>query len=749
MKKIYISAIACFLSTFAIAQDFSLLSSTQDNLTIEHQFTELSARETNLNGVDYWNFDKTYKINSMKKGAPALPTFSESLIIPNQGKSSITIEHDGFEEYTNVNITPSKGSLKRNINPDDIPYEFGIEYQTDAFYPAEIATLSTPYNLRNTRGITVRFSPYQYNPVTKTLRVYKNIRASVSTDLNQEGINELAFSSPKKDAFNSIYKNHYINSENTLGRYTPVEEQGEMLVITYDDFQDAVQPLVDWKIRSGIKTTVATITDTGATDEEIKAYVETFYEENPNLVFVLLVGDHDQVPSHTYGITSAWEELWSDTYYGQLEGDDFYPELFVGRLSGANSDEITIQIDRTLEYEKNPAAGTWMQKAIGIASNEGEGYGDDGESDWEHARNNRAKFLEFGYTEVFEFYDGSQGGADADGNPNSSAISDAVNEGVGLINYTGHGAQNVCVTGNYGSNHINEAVNNGKYPFVISVACNNGTFTAGECISETWLLATNENTPTGAIAATGSSILMAWAEPMQTQDEMTDIITEAHEDNHKITLGGIFYNSQMSMLEEYTDSPTAIEVMQTWVMFGDPSTIFRTKETMDMTVAHVESIVKNATAVTINCDIDDTLITISQNGEILNTGIAQNGSVEITLEEYAQENPLVVIGVKQNYLPYQGEISVTDEVINVNEEIWNNLIVYPNPASDQLNLNWNKNLAIEKISIMDLTGKIVYSSDISDSITSKSINTSSISSGMYILKVSSNESSKTSKISIK
>ena len=41
-------------------------------------------------------------------------------------------------------------------------------------------------------------------------------------------------------------------------------------------------------------------------------------------------------------------------------------------------------------------------------------------------------------------------------------VSNAVNAGVGLFNYTGHGDQNTCITGNYNSTHINNASNNGS-----------------------------------------------------------------------------------------------------------------------------------------------------------------------------------------------------------------------------------------------------------------------------------------------
>ena len=124
-------------------------------------------------------------------------------------------------------------------------------------------------------------------------------------------------------------------------------------------------------------------------------------------------------------------------------------------------------------------------------------------------------------------------------NPNPSVISNAVNNGVSLFNYTGHGDLNTCITGNFSSSHINSASNNGKYPFVVSVACNNGTFTSGTCISEVWQRASHLGSPTGAIAAAGSSILMSWAPPMATQDEIVDILVESYSDNQMHTIGAL------------------------------------------------------------------------------------------------------------------------------------------------------------------------------------------------------------------
>lgn len=747
MKKQTLTlACALMATTLASAQDFNMVSSSDEAIVVRHALTEMSSVTelseftTLISGQEHLNFTRSHKITSSELGAPAMPFYTESVVVPGEGKIELEISYSGFTDYLNVNVAPSKGDLKRNVNPSEIGYSFGEAYSTDAFYPGELASITTPFNIRKTRGVTIVVNPYQYNPVTKTLRVYDNLIATVKIDGTQEGINEIEFQPETSKTFHNVLSNFYLNSNSVLGRYTPVEENGDLLIITADAFEDEIGPLVDWKIKEGIKTTVATMTEVGSTDLDIKDYISTFYASNPNLVYVLLVGDHGDVPSHTYG-SSGWEQLWSDSYYGQMTGD-FYPELFIGRFSGSASD-ITTQVNRTLEYEKDPAAGDWMSKAIGLASNEGSGIGDDGEADWQHARNIRTKLMAWGYSEVFEFYDGSHGGADASGNPNSSMILPEVNAGIGLFNYTGHGDVDVCVTGNFTSTNINSATNNGKYPFVISVACNNGTFTSGTCISEVWMSATNSGSPSGAIAACGSTILMAWAQPMQTQDEMAEIITEAYASNRKSTLGGLFYNSQMSMLESYGASSTAKEVMQTWVMFGDPSTLFRNQVTQEMTVTHVSSVTLGTESVHVNCDVEEAMVAITQDGEILGKAEVSGGVANITFDALSSTSPLTVVATKQNYKPYEGSISVISNV-GINEEVSNVLSIYPNPTTDFVIVETNTSGTLEIIAI---NGQVIYSTNTTKNKTT--INTTEFASGVYMVRFKNATSESFSKLIVR
>lgn len=372
-----------------------------------------------------------------------------------------------------------------------------------------------------------------------------------------------------------------------------------------------------------------------------------------------------------------------------------------------------------------------MKNAIGIGSNEGDGYGDDGETDYVHLRKIRTQLQGFGYQTVHEFYQGSQGGGDASGEPTPTMINNAINAGTGLFNYTGHGDLNLMVTGNYTSTYVKQLKNNGMYPFVISVACNNGTFVGKTCLAEDFLSVSYNNSPAGAIASAASTILMAWAEPMETQDEMTNILTEMYANNKKETIGGLFYNSQMGMLESYNESATAKEVMQTWVLFGDPSTLFRYDTTKTFQVGHPSQIDPGAQTISVTCDQANAAISLTKsNGDMVGSAFSKDGSIAINLGGVTDGESLKLTVSKQNFQPYQATILVkTLGVASFNNT---SVSIYPIPAKDVVNLTW-QNSKPAKVMLYDATGKLVQTIN-NTSDKKLQINVSKYPKGVYILK---------------
>jgi gingipain R len=638
--------------------------------------------------------------------------------------------------------------LKRNVNPDSVPYEFSEVYNQDQFYPGNLANMAEPYILRNTRGVNIALFPYQYNPVQKKLRIYDDLKIRITTNPQVQGLNEIHQNQTVRVApFQTIYEQQYLNPFDEP-QYTTVGDAGSMLIVTDESFVDVLLPLMRWKNQSGIKTQIVTTAETGSADTQIKTFIEDYYSTHPDLVYILLVGDSDKVPSHTYGYNG--EQLWSDSYYGQIDGgpNDFHPELLVGRFSG-NAEEIETMVNRTLEYEKTPKEGNWMKNAIGIGSNEGEGYGNDGEADYQHIRNIRTQLVDFGYETVYEFYQGSQGGEDQPGEPTATMINNAMDWGTGLFNYTGHGWLEGMYTGYYTNADVANMNNHGKYPFVISVACNNGTFVGETTLGEVFMRAKNNGLITGSIGFAGSSILMSWAPPMATQDEMTNILTEVYDNYRSTTLGGLFYNGQIGMLDEYNSDGTSKEVMQTWILFGDPSAVFRYDTTQEITAEHADMISAAATSFAVlNCNAEGGVATLSQGDEILGKGNILDGAVNLELNQPIDmegELPVLTI-VKQNFAPYQAEIEMS--VMNVDDSNLNQISVYPNPATNFVHIQNKNKEQILKIEIRDLSGRMIENIKPNENQNGYQLNVSNYPAGTYLISVHLNNKTITKKLLI-
>jgi len=77
--------------------------------------------------------------------------------------------------------------------------------------------------------------------------------------------------------FSKIYSGHFLNYDNT--KYTPVEEQGNMLIISYGSFMADMQPFVDWKNTIGIPAEMVDVATIG-NSSAIKSYIANYYTTN-------------------------------------------------------------------------------------------------------------------------------------------------------------------------------------------------------------------------------------------------------------------------------------------------------------------------------------------------------------------------------------------------------------------------------------------------------------------------------------
>lgn len=585
----------------------------------------------------------------LEAGSPDVPKLTASVIVPDLARMVVKVTHSEYTDYPDVIVAPSKGNLTRDIDPSTVPYVFGKAYNRDEFYPASLAQLQTPYILRDYRGQTIVVFPFQYNPISRTLRVYHSVTVEIKR-VDDTGINPYYRSKEMThvDAeFNRIYERQFLNIQQV--RYTPLEEQGNMLVICYGDFMDEMEPFIQWKRMTGIPIEMVDVATIG-NSSQIKTYVENYYNTY-GLTFLLLVGDAEQVPTIAYGGVSA-----SDNSYGFISGADSYAEIFVGRFSAETPDQVITQVERVVNYEKNPLTATdWFSRHAGIASSQGPG--DDNEMDYEHMRNIQTDLLNYTYTYVAELFDGSQGNLDAPDNPTPTMVAGEINAGISMIAYTGHGSSTSWSTSGFSSSDVNQLTNTNTLPFIWSVACYNGTFVGSTCFAEAWLRATDDSgDPAGAVATLMSTVSQSWDPPMDGQDEMVDILVESYTDNIKRTYGGISVNGCMKMNDTY-GADGSYET-NAWMCFGDPSMVVRTAFPQTMTVAHNPTIFIGATQFTVTCDAEGAQVGLTIDDLLLGSAIVEGGIAIIEFNPLLAPDTMTVVTTAYNHLPVIDEVEI-------------------------------------------------------------------------------------------
>ena len=330
MKKSILTLLLIALTVVAFGQQWNaitsstpssikkqLVASTERGITVNVQVGGFYTTEvTTPRGVaNIVSVPRT--VSTALAGEPNLPMIAIPAIIGDNQHYSIRVIDAQYQDF-NLNVAPSKGDFSREINPEDVPYTYGEAYSQNAFFPTSNIGLYEPYILRDFRGQNMVIYPFAYNPATQTLRVYHNMTVEMYSD-GMSGENQITrkSNSVKMDPeISALYENQFINYEASLSKYTPIEEEGDLLIICHDAFMDAMEPFVNWKRQTGRQTTMVGTSVTGTTDSAIKAYIEAQYNANSNLTHILLVGDAAQIPGH-YMTASGGYGGKSDLWYGK------------------------------------------------------------------------------------------------------------------------------------------------------------------------------------------------------------------------------------------------------------------------------------------------------------------------------------------------------------------------------------------------------------------------------------------------
>jgi hypothetical protein len=591
---------------------------------LEFALDDFDLVNLNLQGETYTRIIFGGKVVTQKKGFAEVPYLHSSVMLDPQKNVSLEIIPGSYEEISlEYPLVPSRGVIYRSEDPAGVPYIIDPRSITDSWYPVALAENTDPFILRDIRGTSVYVYPFQYNAARRLLRVYHSVTIKL-VENNTSSLNPL----PKIHGkilreMDGVYKSVFINYFMSNREDLTIDEFGDIHVIVTSRDEDAIQPYVEWKREKGYNVSVEVV----ASATTVNTNVQAAYDNNNDILYVLLVGDWAdlQCTTNSYGRPM-------DPQVGTVVGTDDFADIAVGRFSANSPADVTVQANKVIAYERDPdIGGTWYDKATGIASNQGLGAGDDGESDDQHEtviyNDKLDPFTYYTYNSIY------------DPGANASMVSNAVNTGATVINYTGHGWREGWSTSGFNNSHVAGLTNGDMLPFIVSVACNNGDFDLDTCFAEAWLRKENG----GAIMFLGASISQPWAEPMRGQDYFMDVLIGGYNysdhpgqsgintDEQRTTLGSIIFNGLTLMCIE-SGGGSDWETAKTWNFFGDPSVQARTKTPLELTLSNMVIMVNVPFTTTVTSPegpVANAMVTLSQNEQYF-TGITNaNGTVTI------------------------------------------------------------------------------------------------------------------------
>lgn len=596
-------------------------------------------------------------------GSPDLPKFTALLQVPGDQEFVAEVVDGQYEDLRGLDIAPSKGNLLRTVDPGSVPYVFGNAYAKSGFFPSATVSLRPVFRQRELHGLPVWIQPLQYDASSRTLRRYSSLTIRirpVAGDFQLPPVKE-------GRTFDELFEKTFLNYESAVAAGTGVMDR--LLVVAPDDWAETLAPLLEWKRQTGIYTRFLPLSLAGGGDPE--ALLQTIRDKYAadDITHVLLVGDEHHIG--TIMRPSGGGSYSCDNCFGYLDEEDHILDLLVGRLHAADTRQLAVMVKRILDYEKTPAmkpGENWFATGMASASEEGEGFGDDGQADYQHANEWKAKYLQKGFESYWEFYDGDHGdqsptpgdpSADQAGNPVSDSLVARMNAvGLSIYNYTGHGWEQGLASGNFSTTSVDALRNHGAYPILIAVACCTGNFTNGDCLGEAWQRAgdTVDIEPWGGIAGFFSSDFQSWSPPMEGQDAMNEYLNQADGVSLFPSIGGMAAYGNTLMIAAYGEGG---EVMADfWNPFADPTTLPRNAWPDSLTATLPDSITLGATQLQVACAVEGAKVGLYQKGQALAVAHVLNGQALLEFPPLNDPESIVVTVTQLNHLPFQGQVPV-------------------------------------------------------------------------------------------
>lgn len=716
MKTLFTLFLAILFSGFVVGQNISysdswgqtgltIKSKSSDKIVFNYSIQSFQFLEANINGENLLELSLPNVLLPNDEGAPNLPGTGNYVALPQGSVASIKIINARTESFQQVNIAPSP---RIPWDTEKGPLEYtkdNVIYNKDEFYPAEPVKLSDQTDIRGIDAVMLGITPFQYNPVSKELVVYRDIEIEVSFE---GGNGYYGDDRLRSRWWDPIHRNIFIN-ESSIPKidynksFQGTKDVGcEYLIISPNnaEFLSWADSIKQFRNLQGIMTDIVTISDIGSNSYSvIENYVNDAYNDwdiVPSAILIL--GDYG-----TNGNNSVIAPIWqnycvSDNIYSDVNNNKM-PDIIFARITANNESQLETMVTKFLNYERNPPTSEdfynhpitalgwqterWFQicsEAVGgFMKNElgkepvriNEVYGGNPNNDpWSTATNTTTILNVFGPNGL-DYIPSSPSDLGNWSGGNNEDILDALNNGSFMLQHRDHGSEQSWGEPAFNSSDINDLTNT-DLSFIFSVNCLTGKYNlSGECFTEKFHRHTHNGENSGALGLIAASeVSYSFVNDTYVWG-MYDYLWPDFLPQYGSAVDNVgFYPAFANAAGKYFLKTSAWPYNTsnkevTYNLFhhhGDAFLVLYTEVPEEMVVLHNMEVLESAETFNVMAE-DGAFISLTVDGEIIGTGDATDGMAAISIPQQTAGSQVVVTVTKHNYYRYESTVEVIESDI--------------------------------------------------------------------------------------
>lgn len=580
-------------------------------------------------------------------GKPRLPVIRKMIEVPENCKVEwdITIDKEEVLSLRKNNypepILPVQPFQRKSVSPRQKLFNIDKElYESDHFYKPGTIRIGSTFQMGSVCGAMLEFYPVDYNPVQNSLKIRSEVIIQIRFIKDIRGSEFFNKTKVPHPELSKIARDMFINFDEPKTEITP--QLLNFLVIAAERFIDhpGLAKYLDWKRQTGYRVALNSVADIGSEASDIKNFIVSEYNGETPPAYILLIGDVEDVPAWA-GIESETE---TDIPYTQISVGDYIPDLMIGRFSVSSNEELSAVIHKSMNYEQCSFDDLDALNRITFIST-------DDDENWWIAEGSHDYVIDNHLNPrgiQSDHIKGHSGG-------NTQDIYQSLNNGRTICHYSGHGDSLKWQGPEFTMTDIATLDSSSVSFFVISNACETGSFARAECFGESWIRAADR----GAFAFVGASNSSYW----DPDDWMERRMYDGYFQEEKYSISAMV---QRGLIEVYRQaSSIAGYYYDIYNILGDPTIVPWIGIPKNLSVSYnpVHSTDSDQFDVVVQnegVNVENAKVTLTRGQNIIGYGITEfNGRVSIMLDSTMLQTGQMLLTVTGNqYIPYIDTVNV-------------------------------------------------------------------------------------------